>query len=141
MYNDNLIRPPALHSPGLGQGAQKGPEWAQNEQKLGKYVPKRELLVRYYQDLLSTGLRDIYNDNLTNSSRFGTYFLVFSHFEPIQALFEPPDPNQGYSKPGQIVNVYVPRACTKKSLESISPIILVLRHIFLVFGQRPRRGR
>ena len=30
--------------------------------------------------------------------------------------------------------VYVPRACNKKNLESISPIILVLRHIFLVFG-------
>ena len=37
----------------------------QKHQKLGKYVPKRELLVRYYQDLLSTGPRDIYNDNLT----------------------------------------------------------------------------
>ena len=36
--------------------------------------------------------------------------------------------------PGQIVIVYVPRACTKKNLESISPIILVLGHIFLVFG-------
>ena len=36
--------------------------------------------------------------------------------------------------PDQIVIVYVPRACTKKNLESISPIILVLGHIFLVFG-------
>ena len=34
----------------------------------------------------------------------------------------------------QIVIVYVPRACTKKNLESIPPIILVLGHIFLVFG-------
>ena len=46
----------------------------------------------------------------------GHIFLVFGYFEPIQALFEPPDPDRGYSKPGQIVNVYVPRACTKKSL-------------------------
>ena len=34
----------------------------------------------------------------------------------------------------QIVTVYVPRACTKQNLESISPIILVLGHISLVFG-------
>ena len=34
----------------------------------------------------------------------------------------------------QIVIVNVPRAFTKKNLESIPPIILVLGHIFLVFG-------
>ena len=34
----------------------------------------------------------------------------------------------------QIVIVYIPRACTEKNLESIPPMILVLRHIFLVFG-------
>ena len=37
-------------------------------------------------------------------------------------------------EPGQIVIVYVPRACTKQNLESISPIILILGHISLVFG-------
>ena len=37
-------------------------------------------------------------------------------------------------EPGQIVIVYVPRAFTKKNLESISPKILVLGHILLVFG-------
>ena len=36
--------------------------------------------------------------------------------------------------PDQNVIVYTPRACTKKKLESIPPIILVLGHIFLVFG-------
>ena len=36
--------------------------------------------------------------------------------------------------PGQIVSVYGSRACTKKNLESISPIILVIGHILLVFG-------
>ena len=36
--------------------------------------------------------------------------------------------------PGQIVIVYVPRASTKKNYESISPKILVLGHILLVFG-------
>ena len=30
--------------------------------------------------------------------------------------------------------VYTPRACTKKNLESMPPIILVWGHIFLVFG-------
>ena len=35
---------------------------------------------------------------------------------------------------GEIVIVYVPLACTKKNFVSISPIILVLGHIFLVFG-------
>ena len=35
---------------------------------------------------------------------------------------------------GQIVIVYVPRACAKKNLESIPPIILVLGHILLVLG-------
>ena len=35
---------------------------------------------------------------------------------------------------GQIVIVHVTRALTKKNLESISPIILVLGHILLVFG-------
>ena len=47
----------------------------------------------------------------------------------------PPDPGPSYGKlgPDQIVIVYVSRACTKKNLESISPIILVLAHILLVF--------
>ena len=36
--------------------------------------------------------------------------------------------------PGQIFIVHVPRACSKKNFESILPIILVLRHILLVFG-------
>ena len=48
----------------------------------------------------------------------------------------PPNPGPGYGQlgPDQIVIVYVSRACTKKNLESISPIILVLGHILLVFG-------
>ena len=48
----------------------------------------------------------------------------------------PPDPGPGYVKLGQdqIVIVYVPRGCSKKNLESNPPIILVLGHIFLVFG-------
>ena len=37
-------------------------------------------------------------------------------------------------EPGQIVIVHVPRACTKKNLESNPPIILVLGYILLVFG-------
>ena len=36
--------------------------------------------------------------------------------------------------PEQIVIAYVSRACTMKNLESISPIILVLGHVLLVFG-------
>ena len=36
--------------------------------------------------------------------------------------------------PDQIVIVYVPRASTKKNLGNDPPIILVLGHIFLVFG-------
>ena len=36
--------------------------------------------------------------------------------------------------PGKIVIVYVPRAFTKKNLESISPKILVFGHIFLYFA-------
>ena len=36
--------------------------------------------------------------------------------------------------PSQIVIVYVPIGFTKKNFESISPIILVLEHIFPVFG-------
>jgi len=48
----------------------------------------------------------------------------------------PPDPGPGYGKlgPDQIVIVYVPSACAKKNLESISPIILVLGLILLVFS-------
>ena len=66
----------------------------------------------------------------------GHIFLEFGHFEPIQALFEPPDPGLGYTKlgAGSMVIVYVPRACAKKNLESISPIILVLADILLFFG-------
>ena len=47
----------------------------------------------------------------------------------------PADPGPAYVRLGadQIVVVYVPRACTKKNLESFPPIILVLGHIFLVF--------
>ena len=36
--------------------------------------------------------------------------------------------------PNQIVIDYVPRTCFKNNLECISPVILVLGHIFLVFG-------
>ncbi len=36
--------------------------------------------------------------------------------------------------PGHIVIAYVPRAGTKKDLENISPIIVVLGHILLVLG-------
>ena len=32
------------------RGAQKGPKGAQNDQKIGKYVPKLELLVGYFQN-------------------------------------------------------------------------------------------
>ena len=32
------------------RGAQKGLEWAQIDQTIGKYVPKQELSVRYFQD-------------------------------------------------------------------------------------------
>ena len=35
----------------------------------------------------------------------------------------------------QNVIAYVPRTCIKKNLESIPPMILVLGHIFLVFGR------
>ena len=35
---------------------------------------------------------------------------------------------------GQIVIVHVPRACTKKKLDRVSPMILVFGHILLVFG-------
>ena len=46
------------------RGAQKEPKGAQNDQKLGKYVPKLELLVGYFQDFLGTGSRDIHDENL-----------------------------------------------------------------------------
>ena len=51
-------------------------------------------------------------------------------------FFSPPNPGPGYGQlgPDQIVIVYVSRACTKKNLESNSPINLVLGHIFLIFG-------
>ena len=64
-------------------------------------------------------------------------FLVFGHFEAIQALFSPPlTQARAIISWGsdQNVIVYVPRACTKKNLESIPPMILVSGHIFLVFG-------
>ena len=37
---------------------------------------------------------------------------------------------------GEVIHeiIYTPRACTKKNLDSIPPIILVLGHILLVFG-------
>ena len=63
--------------------------------------------------------------------------LVFGHFEPIQALLEPPlTQDRAMLSPGlgQMVIVNVPRACINQNLESIAPIILVLGHIFLVFG-------
>ena len=66
----------------------------------------------------------------------GHIFLDFGHFEPIQALFEPPLTQVRAMLswgPGQIVIIYVPRACNKKNLESISPIFLVSGHILLVF--------
>ena len=36
--------------PRPGSGAQKWSKKAQNDQKLGKYVQKREVSVRYFQD-------------------------------------------------------------------------------------------
>ncbi len=50
IYNDNLILPQLSIARAWVRGAQKGPKWAQNNQKLAKYVPKLELLVRYFQD-------------------------------------------------------------------------------------------
>ena len=63
----------------------------------------------------------------------GLILLVFGHFESIQALFDP-GPAMLSQGSDQNVILYVPRACSKKNLESISPIILVLGHVFLVFG-------
>ena len=65
----------------------------------------------------------------------GHIFLVFGHFKPIQALFEPPTQARAMLSwdSDLIIIVYVPRACTKQSLEYISPTILILGHIFLVF--------
>ncbi len=71
--------------------------------------------------------------------------LVFGHFDPIvyvpfRAHLGPFGAPLTQARamlswgPGQIVIVYVPRACTKIDLERISPIILVLGHILLVFG-------
>ena len=128
MYNDNLIQPPAKHSPGLGQGAQKGPEWAQNEQKLGKYVPKRELLVRYYQDLLSTGPRDIYNDNLTWSlAKHSPDLGQGAQKEPEWAQ------NDQQSQKRYMVSGSL---CPLISFFDVSYLVS-----FVVRGQRPRRGR
>ena len=64
-------------------------------------------------------------------------FLDFGHFEPIQALFEPPFPRPGLCLAGGWVklSLYMSlTACTKQNLESILPIILVLGHILLDFG-------
>ena len=64
---------------------------------------------------------------------FCQFLVIFSPFRP---FLSPPDPGPGYVKlgPDQIVIVYVPRACTKKNLERIPPIILVMGQIFLVSG-------
>ena len=67
----------------------------------------------------------------------GHILLVFGHFDPIQAVFEPPLTQARAMLswgPDQIVIDYVPRTCSKKNLESISPIILVLADILLFFG-------
>ena len=67
----------------------------------------------------------------------GHIFLIFGHFESIQALFLALLARARAMLswgPGQIVIVYVPRACTKKNPESISPIVLILGHILPVFG-------
>ena len=50
IYIDNWIRPKLTIAQAWVWGAQKGPEGAQNDQKLAKYVPKLELLVGYFQD-------------------------------------------------------------------------------------------
>ena len=44
IINDSLIRASAYYSPGLGRGAKKWPEGAQNDQKVGKYVQKLGLM-------------------------------------------------------------------------------------------------
>ena len=50
IYNDNLIRPKLTIARAWVRGAQKGPKGAQNDQKIGKYVPKQELLVGHFQN-------------------------------------------------------------------------------------------
>ena len=65
---------------------------------------------------LSTGSRDMYNDNLVTGAQkrpawaqnlvLEHIYLVFGHFEPIQALLEPPDPGPGYAKLGVGSNCY-----------------------------------
>ena len=45
-YTMTILPGPQLSIARAGvRGAQKRPEWAQNDQKLAKYVPKLELLV------------------------------------------------------------------------------------------------
>ena len=98
--NDNLIQPPAQHSQGLGRGAKKGPEWAQNDQKLGKYVPKPDFepMQAFFeprdQIFIEYVSRACTKKNLESIPPMilllGHIFLYLGHFEPIQALFEPP---------------------------------------------------
>ena len=73
----------------------------------------------------------------TDNSSFGTYFSSFRSFWAHSGRFWTPLTQARAMLswgPGQIVIVYVPSACNKKNLESISPKILVLGHILLVFG-------
>ena len=53
IYNDDLIRPQLNIARAWVRGAQKVAEGAQNDQKLGKYVPKLELLVGHFQNFSS----------------------------------------------------------------------------------------
>ena len=50
MNNDNLIRPKLTIAWAWVRGAQKGPKGAQNDQKIGTYVQKLELLVGHFQN-------------------------------------------------------------------------------------------
>ena len=60
-YEISPLKIPREPRPGQAHKWSKG---AQNDQKLGKYVPKLELLVGYFQDFLGTGSRDIHDENL-----------------------------------------------------------------------------
>ena len=60
--NDEMKQPLVSLSQESLLGGSKGPSGAQNDQKLGRPVPKVSSFEIFFQDFLSTGSRDINDD-------------------------------------------------------------------------------
>ena len=110
IYNDNLIRPHLNIARSKVRGSKKGLKGLKMNKKQENMSQNQNYWWDTFKIFLSTSSRDIFNNNLVTGAQkrpawaqnlvLEHIYLVFGHFESIQALSEPPDSGQGYAQLG-----------------------------------------